>query len=258
MSLELYKVEFTADEIRNLPSVHRSFFMGTCLAINEISMFQKMLIMGHNSLQNANSSKHTPFREMALAQILTIERNLAAKLIEYLNLLDDFRKKCNRMKIADMSEFLSRIDLVSNQIRSGAEYQLAKWFRNSVTSHYLMSEFESLIENSDLGTDEALHPIYLHTRDANSSYLLGEQLLIAKFLEDGENAVDRRERFRAWVLETSSQLMEFHHMFCIQLLEKHLPAKKFETLRLDSEHRLVGELRETCLPILWALDDDGA
>ena len=225
--------------------------MSSCLAINEVTVFQKILLMALNTRSPDKPIGDSTLQETAFAQAIIIERNLSAKVIEYLNMIGDYKKKCGRKRETKMQFFLERIDDVTAKLRNGENYKLALWYRNTVTNHYLISELEPLIRNGDLGGDDTAHTIYLHEKDGNSSYLLGEQLLLAKLTEDVGSAVDRMEGFSEWVLEASAMAMKLHHEFCIQLLEIYLPQKQAQEYSITPEPHLVGQLKETCLPVLW-------
>jgi hypothetical protein len=246
----LSTVEFTTGELKQLPSHHSGFLACSCLAIDEIAVLQKVLLLALNSRSRSRNGEEA-VQEITFANSLIVQRNLSAKLLEYHNLLGDYVKRCKRGKSVELQEFVASAEQATSRFREGAEYELALWYRNTVTSHYLVSVIASLIQGGDLGDEERAHPIYLHERDGNSAYVLGEQVLLAKLAENGASPIEKLDRFSAWVLDMAKRAMANHHTFCIALLETYFPEKVAVEFRFDLDKRLLGELTDTYLPALW-------
>jgi len=251
---KLTKIEFTTGELRKLPSVHAGFLVGSCLAINEITILQRILILASNTPTASGPICNKELQEIADIQFIVLERNLSAKVFEYLRMVDGYKKRCERGNISSMHEFLSEANTVVLKIKNRKGYNLAKWYRNKVTNHYVASEFTSLIEKGNLGEDDTIHPIFLHEKDRNSSYVLGEHVLLAKLYEEteGDNGmIEEYDIFKDWVHDSSEKVRGLHHDFCIQLFDYYLPEKEAEEFSIAPEPHLVAQIKKSCLPILW-------
>lgn len=248
---ELSKVNFTTNELRNLPPVHSGFFAISCLAINDISLAQKTYLMALNTRAPHRQITGKELQEISYAQAVIAQRNLAAKVFEYINMLEEYKKRCERKAKSSMIRFLNEANSVISDLKKGEDYELALWYRNKVTNHYAVHELTSLIKNGDLGDGDTEHSIYLHEKDGNSYYILGEQVLLAKLSEDGRDPIETINKFDDWVLGASAEVMKLHHLFCVELIETYLPTKKAEAFRVAPNPHIVGLPAEACLPIWW-------
>jgi hypothetical protein len=92
----LARMEFTTAELRSLPEDHAACFVISCLAINEVGVIQKTLLMALTARKLVPEKAEPPLHEIAYAQSIIIMRNLGAKIIEYLkmtNILSHARKR---------------------------------------------------------------------------------------------------------------------------------------------------------------------
>lgn len=252
--MQIYKMEFTLGELRSLPPTHAGFLFASCLSINDISVIQKVFLMAQNTRAAQDGTSDDRLREIALGQSVVIERNLGAKVLEYLKLIGDYKKQCKRAKDTSMLPFIEKADAVASKLKSGESYDLAVWYRNNATSHYNISLFKSLFHNDAISNDDTKYTIYLHEREGNTSYLLGEQMLLAKLSENGRDPIEQINMFGDWVLETSKTVMKLHNEFCKCLFERYFPSKKIVESPILIEPQLIGNLIEDHLPLMWNFD----
>ena len=153
-----------------------------------------------------------------------------------------------------MQKFLDEASDVESELKKQKGWALAKWLRNKITHHCVVSELTSLIEKGRIGEDDTVHPIYLHEKDGNSSYVLGEHVLLAKLYEGTEGDIGMIENFQIfgdWVHDASAKVKRLHDNFCIQLFEYYLPEKEAKEFSIVPEPHLVAQIEKSCLPILW-------
>lgn len=247
------KIEFTTAELKKLPKVHAGFLVGSCLAVNDISIVQKTLLLAQNTRVGHWPTDSEALQEVAFAQALVLERNLSAKVFEYLKMLCDYIKRCDRVGDSNMQAFTELAKSELSTLKQGENYNLAKWYRDKATNHYIISEFSSIIDNDNSSNN---YSIYLHEKDGNSSYLLGEQFLVfEKFCRNGEFFSEEMEEFIDWILEASAKITKLHNEFCIQIFKVFLPEKGAKAITASFQQHHVGKIRGTCLPILWNFQD---
>jgi hypothetical protein len=253
----LIRVNFTTEELRGMPKLHSGFFVTSCLAVNEIWLSLRLYLMTMNTLPKEKQISDPALREYAFCQFQMIERGLGSKIFEYLNLLGDYKKKCDRAKDTVMKGLIDPImDTVHNSVRCGAEYELARWYRNTVSSHYIVSDITELMMTADLADE---HSIYLHEKSGNANYLLGEQILIGKLSEGGKTPEETAAALVAygkWVENTARYVLDIHHKFTVALFQAFFSNKVGERFEINPEPYLIGNPHETPLPILWDLSED--
>lgn len=248
--IEFSKVTFTSGELRGLPSIHSGALVSTCLAINEINSFLKITLLAENSGPPARDISEDILTEIAHSETIIYIRNLSSKILEYMNMIGDYKKKCERNSDSSMQSFIDKATKIIDEIRTSNGYNLALWYRNTVTNHYLVSEITKLVREGDIGADNAEHSIYLHEKEGNSGYVLGEQILLAKLSENGNDPIEQNLIFHDWVISSARKIVQLHHEFCLNFLDKHCPNKKAVKVTLTPEAHLTGHLKDTCLPII--------
>jgi hypothetical protein len=249
---DLAKIDFTTRELRGLPPAHAAYFVISCLAINEIAVIQKVLLMALNTRTLTQPLSESALQEIAYAQTAIIERNLGSKVIEYIKMTDKHNKLCRKKgENGALRSFLDEAKTTTSRLKGEPGYELALWYRNKVTSHYDVAEINSLIQSGDLGSDSDAHPIYLHKLNGNSFYIIGEQVVLAKLSEYGAPPLERIRSYEDWVLSACEAVVKLHQAFCIALTKTYFPTKQARTFPIAPAPHLVGGVRDVCLPILW-------
>lgn len=256
MKDRLFRVSFTTKELRAMPKIHSGFLVTSCLAINEIGLSLRLFLMTMNTRSKERPISNPALEEYAFCQFQMIERSLGSKAIEYLNLLGDYQKQCDRARDTTMKGMIDPVmDTVRNSIRVGAEYKLAEWYRNKASFHYNVADITSLMMTADLADE---HSIYLHQQAGNASYLLGEQILLGKLSEGGKSTEETAATLTAygkWVEDAARYVMDVHHQFTVALFRAFFPTKIGQEFEIDPEPHLIARLNETSLPILWDLSE---
>ncbi len=254
---KLAKIEFTTKELRKLNPVHSGFLASTCLAVNDIIVVQKVLLQALNTRNLHGKIKDETLQEIAFTQTNILERILAANLYEYMDMVGKYVKSCEKKKDTSMQVFLDEASKVISNLKDASAYSLVKWYRDKATNHYDSAGLTSLLQGRKLGDDDPVYFIYLHEKDGNSNYILGEQVLLMKLSEESDSPFDQMEEFGDWVNNASRKIMKLHSCFFIQLLENHFQEKYPQGFSVMAEPHLFGKIEETCLPILWDFQSQG-
>ncbi|TAY31783.1 hypothetical protein ELH93_03720 [Rhizobium leguminosarum] len=256
MKDHLVRVTFTTDELRKMPMVHSGFFVTSCLAINEIGLSLRLFLMSMNTRSKERPISDSALEEYAFCQHQMVERSLGSKVVEYLNMFGDYQTRCQRAKDTTLAAMIDPVmDTVRNSIRVGPAYKLAEWYRNKTSSHYNVSEITDLMMKGDIADE---HNIYLHKQVGNASYLLGEQILLAKLAEGGKSPEDTAAMLTAygkWVEDAARYVVDVHHSFSVALFQTFFPDKIGQRFEINPEPHLVAKLSESALPIFWDFSD---
>ena len=132
MKDDLAKIAFTVADLRKVPQ-HAGFLVASSLAVNEINTIQRAFLMALNTRSKSRPIKDQALQEIAYSQSAIIERNLSAKILEYMNLVGDYPKICKRAKVSPLEPFSSKSAAAIIALRAAPGYELALWYRNKVT-----------------------------------------------------------------------------------------------------------------------------
>ncbi|MBM7324150.1 hypothetical protein JS562_13665 [Agrobacterium sp. S2] len=250
MKDQLAKIAFAAADLRKVAQ-HAGFLVASSLAVNEINILQRAFLMALNTRSKSRPIQDAALQEIAYSQSAVIERNLSAKILEYMNLVGDYPKICTRAKVPPLDPFATKAAAAIGALRTSPGYDLALWYRNKVTSHYVVSDVVKLITDEDIGEPDHEHSMYLHQSDGNSAYLLGERIVLAKLGADKGDAVQKMRVYGDWVMMAVKQVMSLHHDFCIQFLRQLFPDRYATKFSVEIEPHLVGHLTNALMPIFW-------
>lgn len=250
----LNRLNFSMEELRSIPASHAGFLVTSCLANNEINVFVRLYLMSLNTVSHKRPISDDALNEYAYVQCVILQRHISAKVFEYLNMIERFAKKLKGHH-SPIHAYLLEVNSVIKEIRKAKEFALATWYRNKTTNHYDIGAIMGLVGNKKVLPDTAEMSIYLHEKDGNSGYLLGEQILLAQTALNEVSAIEQIRGFETWLLATVKRVTTLHHNFCIKLMETHFPGKTVQEFPINPESHLVGSVTSSCLPILWDLSD---
>lgn len=253
ITIQLARVALTTTELRKIPPKHAGFLVASCLAIDDILLGHKLLLLALNSRLKLQRDPDGPFKEIAFAEERALSRGLAAKLFEFLNLLDEYIKKCTRKQTPEMESFLKHAKTVLASARDDSSHELAQWYRNKATSHYSTTELAKLATEGDLGDETRTNSIYLHPKDGNSHYILGEQVLLSKLCEGNCDPVASLKKLDSWIGRIARDAIKLHHDYCITLFKVYFPSKSLLSVEAKIPPEQVGDVRKSVLPLFWRL-----
>jgi len=249
MEEQLYQLDFSGKELRDIPRIHAGFMTASCLAASEITIFLRLLLMATNSNRFSSNIANDAISAYAFTQALVIERSLSGKLLEYIYMIDQLQNENKKRPDATITQFLENIGDRITQIKSDQSYRLADWYRDHASHHYIVNKISNLVSYVD---DQEVYTIYLHEKEGNSGYFLGEHLLLHKLSDDkDDNNVDRLTKFQDWVLECSQSIMKIHSEYSVLFINTFFDEKNIKELEVDIPNDLLGSLTNTKLPLFW-------
>jgi hypothetical protein len=116
--------------------------------------------------------------------------------------------------------------------------------RNKLTGHVEPGRIRDTI--AGILDDRRETGIYLHQKDGNSVYLMGEDIAPIDAFDSSEQI----EAWSDWVLNTCRAIQSLHHAHKIWVIETFFPTKMGREIRLHPDVRLVGTFDDG-VPILW-------
>jgi hypothetical protein len=180
--------------------------------------------------------------------VLVVGRSLSAKVIEYLKLVDRYVTACKQKP----DEFGTTVSPSLAEVIKGAReeegYQLAKWLRNKLTNHYDLDEISAVIVQLP---DEAEGSLYLHKKDGNSLYVLGEELALVANLNLTGDPASQLDRWQDWLLDACRAMTAVHHYYITNFLERYFPKKTATQRPIELPPKLVGHLTTSTIPVWW-------
>lgn len=249
MQDEFYRLDFTGRELQQVPKIHAGFMAASCLAIGEITIFLRLLLMALNSLEAAVEPVSDAVREYAFTQSLVLERSLGSKIHEYIYMVDQYHGEHRKRPNPIIDRFLSENKFELDRIKSHTGYQLAGWYRDKASHHYVISEISKLIGYTN---PESRISLYLHEKEGNSGYFLGEQILLHKLLDDpAVGEIKRMREFGDWVQDAAKEIISIHSKYCTMFLEIFFTEKEPDRLVVNIQEKFVGKLTDTTLPLFW-------
>ena len=188
--MEIYKIEFTKNDLKKFPAKERNLFFLLGHIANETKILQKLLLM-------CMSSRATePESWAGVTQSFMISKLLAGKLFEgwekvRKELFSD--KTFNKNLQAEMGS-LGQKSLAELQKFFGASNQFSK-VRNTLSFHYDVSKleeaFDGLLETNELS-------VLLAKESGNSLYYVSEIVTVETLVRgiyDGEREVAAKKFF---------------------------------------------------------------
>lgn len=220
-SEHLYRIDFTTTELRQVPKLHSGFLVTSCLAINDISLSLRLLLMALNSKSKLSANADDAMTEFVFSQLQMIERGLGAKIYEYLNMLGAYHTRCKKANDTIMLPLVkAALDEAESTYRVGDAYELAQWYRNNASSHYLVSPITDLMMKANIAEN---HVIYLAEQQGNANYLIGEQVLLGRLSQGGKNGEEMADLLKSYgkcVEYTARFALKVHGDLTVELFRK--------------------------------------
>lgn len=249
MQEHLYRMDFDADELKKLPKVHVAFLVSSCVAITDITTFLRLFLLAINAPNFKGSKIDEVVSDYSLTQALVIQRTLSGKLKEYIYMCEQYQSTCEKRSDDTLHKFRQKTLQKCTQLKCAPEYELVDWYRDKVTHHYIVSHISELTNHMQSGEN---YSIFMHDRDGNNGYFLGEQILFHKLgIGSKDEIFAKADGFLNWVITAARIVQELHHDYCIQFLETFFPNKVAREISIDVPDDMVGKLGATQLPCFW-------
>lgn len=253
MKGRLYRIGFSANDLKSVPEAQAAFMVSSCIAINDITTFLRLFLMALNGRRFQDEKIDDVVSEFALTQALVIQRTLSGKLKEYLHMCRQYQDGCKRRNDEALKPFLDKSKIVCAELKAMPGYELAEWYRDKVTHHYVVNEISGLLKYLQEGAE---YNLYLHEKDGNSGYLLGERVLLHKLGDEpGKDDFERLDEYQDWVIYAARVVQTMHHDYCIQFLETFFPKKVAHEFIVEIPENLLGQIENTKAPLFWDFRD---
>lgn len=241
-------VSFKARDILSVPEPYLSFALASSAASNDMVVFLRMIVFNFNE----DSSEEVVNRISNLHRI-ALERNLNAKLVEFIKLFEDFSKKVSRSKTMKESLDLTSINQAVHKLKSSKEYELSVFMRNKVTNHYIGSDMTDLAKELDEDYDLQIH---VNTKFGNSYHAFAEEVgYVGSLLKFKIDQVDA-DTLRKWTLNAVAELAAMHQSLIVEIIAKFMPAANISAHTVKVEDHYVAKMDGMISPIpLFARED---
>jgi len=234
---------FQSADLKGMPKQHSAYMVATSFAINEILVFLRLTLLTANSLKVAKGDDER-LAGFAFLQDQILMRSLSARAVEYLKLAKDHRTVCERAKDTAGLAFFETYSTVLDGLWDDPVTAVAITIRNKLTGHVELTRIRDTI--SGIPEDRRETGIYLHQKDGNSIYLMGEDIAHIGAFESSEEI----QAWSDWVLNTCRAIQSLHHAYMIWAIETFFPEKIGQEIRLHPDSELVGTFNDG-IPVLW-------
>jgi hypothetical protein len=140
---------------------------------NELNVFSNLLSTTRSSAEYSN-----PVSFAKILQHNVLLRTLSANLYEALDFLDDLRTKPKGVS-EELDGILSRYYSRTSKLKKSIGYSINRNIRNEVASHYNYSDAK---RNARAAQDDLDASVYLSSKDGNTYFVFGEQLMFVQRL----------------------------------------------------------------------------
>ena len=206
MSEPAFKIErfmplsISRADFEKLGDRERGFLAAICFAMNDISIFTKLLVMSFRDQPDDDVFKH-----YHVCQQNVLLRSLTAKVFEYLKCLEgQFRQWERRPTPPEELERFTDIKAALEELSAAEYFEISREMRNKLTNHYSSSDFTRY--SGHLADDAALKFIF-HDQVGNTVYPIGEEVGFAGFLNqvagENERGADFVHAWMDWILGAS-------------------------------------------------------
>ncbi|KCV81939.1 hypothetical protein ATO10_08838 [Actibacterium atlanticum] len=248
--MHLYELSIPKADIEKLDETEWAFIATLAFAMDEISVFQKLLV--HAKAQKPEAEE---LRIAHAIQENTITRALCAKIFEAVKLFDQYQRLADRNGLSDVRNKLVEFSESFDELKADPIYSLAKDIRDHATNHYLPSETKKNLEHV---SDKAITKAFLHRNIGNSFYPLGEEFVflgrIGRHYAEEYDRPHTMEDVRKWVewaLAASKVLTHFFTDYLVWVQRERFPEWALKPTKPYLEPELYGELGETPLKLFF-------
>ena len=251
----LHELKFTDCDIEQIGKDTYAFIATFAYAINEISVFLKLVIQSHGI-----EPKDQALLQMFAIQQNTLTRVLSAKLVETIKLFGDYKRHLkNKGKEKYLNALQPSIEALKPIIRSPS-YEVSRRLRNKVTNHYT---FKDSLQNMDGSVSpNASKSIFLHLQQGNSFAPLGEEVVFLgrlwRYFEEETKLkphIDRVHEWIDWNQLAAKWAIKTFNSFIIWLHHNEFPEKIGGRAEHYLEIDLVGKVGGNRLPIIFDIPD---
>ncbi|MBL1435893.1 MAG: hypothetical protein COB08_006810 [Rhodobacteraceae bacterium] len=252
----LHELKFTDHDIEEIGRDTYAFIATFAYAIDEISVFLKLVIQSHGNKPNDET-----LLQMFAIQQNTITRVLSAKLVETIKLFGDYER---HLKKEGKEKYLNALQPSVEALKlitRSPSFNVSRRLRNKVTNHYL---FKDSLQNMDGSvSSNASKSIFLHLSQGNSFAPLGEEVVFLgrfwRYFEEETKLKPNMDRIHEWIdwnQSAAKWAIKTFNAFIIWLHHNEFPEKYGQRTIHYLEPELYGELGINRLPIVFGISDE--
>ncbi|MFK7763670.1 MAG: hypothetical protein AB8B62_10435 [Roseobacter sp.] len=251
--IHLYKLEIPKADLERLSVDEVAFIATMAFAVDELSVFQKLLIQTFNARPSDDDMSG-----MYQTQQNCLLRVLIAKSFETLKIVENFKRTMVRKSKSDRLQVLTQFEEDLANFQHGELYLLAKDIRNHSVSHYIPPEVSKNLQ--DMGSYPQFSA-FLHENSGNSYHPFGEEAaFLARigrhFREAGRDkwSVEDFRDLTDWTLSVSSLNTKIFQRYLLWLHKEFFPDWRLTPLKPYLEQSQYAKADEAILPIFLAAD----
>lgn len=243
--VHLGELVLTQEHIGHLSDEEVSFIATLCFAVDEISVFERLLVQTMNGLPRSEE-----MLQLHTMQQLTIMRVMNAKVLEALKIFNQYKTMLERSGKKRQLDFLRQYNEEVEKIRTHPAFETAQEIRNTSTNHYTPSETK---KNLKFHTKNQDLKMYFHENNGNSFHPIGEDLVfiakLAREMGSREKVADGLDGWIGWGLKASKFLKKAQQEYLIWLATESVPNWRLTKKTPYLEAKFSGVLGETTLPL---------
>ena len=232
--IPLTKLDITKQDLSDLPPVHRHFLVNSCIALNDINMFTRLIILYGDA-----KSKHELVNFAALQTYMQLTRSLSGRIVEFIKLVDDYSKKCSRAKIDP--DIVSSCGEFVKEARESPSFGRWKRFRDQITHHYILDDSD-IQNNINQFDDDHLFSVVIHQASGNTLFTLAEDIGFRGAFGDFETSEEADQALNElmdWCISVGGLSQRFQAERVVELLDRYFPKLKKTPLRASVEERFI-------------------
>lgn len=241
------EVSLSAEQLLSVKPHRLDFIIRSGLAANDVAIFLRLYLMHFH-----NDPKDEIVKEISSLNGVVIQRNLLAKLFEFINMFEGFKKRCDSERDYELLPMvhvaLDRTDI----LKAHKAYTVIYTSRNKITNHYAAARNEAHLRKYKAGQRLKM---YIHTNTGNSYYPVSEELSYLSHISLSEDAGVSVEDILTWAQAAAGSLLHHQQRMMIRIFQLDLPDLRSRAKKVYVPSNLVGT-ESSRGPILIHMQDE--
>jgi len=229
----LYELKISWAELENLTVKERSVFGLLCYAASEMNVLSRIY------LETMHPLTGEPAIDTGLAmQRHIVLRSLSSRAYEAYKFLRELKVDSNES--GEYNRFVNETKDASNELKNAPGYSVNDILRNEATNHY---DLNAAVKSWPFLDKGANNTMYMHSKDGNSYFALGEELMFFARLRRLSNSRKEWKEPEAivgawldWALEVKKLVSKAHVKFFEEIVAAQIP-----NLAADKRHYFLDE-----------------
>jgi hypothetical protein len=241
------EVSLSAEQLLSVKPHRLDFIIRSGLAANDVAIFLRLYMMYFH-----DDFKDAVVKEISSLNAVVMQRNLLAKLYEFIKLYEIFRTQCDRAKDYELLPMVHVALDRTDELKAHKAYTVMDTARNEITNHYVTRGNEAHLRQYKSGQRLKM---YLHLNTGNSYYPVAEELSYLSHISLSEDAGVSVEDIMTWGQAAAGALLFFQQKLTIRIFQLDLPNLRSKATKVFVPGRLVGT-EDSRGPILIDIQGD--